>query len=329
MTIRLSVAFRSRGHPTDLLISTKKAETSGFRRIWLVEVYETDVLVLASALARSTKRIGLATGVVNSYLRDPFLLAMASATVSNLSRGRFTLGIGGGYPPMGYRYTPQSDSTLTRLDETVTIVRDLLAGRTITFRGKLFSANNLKLGVPPSHPVKVYSAGMGPRTVELAAKRADGVILMLTTRRFVKEARNIIRETLAKRRAAPTTFPIACHLVTCVSRNRKEAENAAKRTLASYITIPTYRDRLKRLGFTHEVQEVEGAIKLRGLHAASEIVSEEMLNQLMIYGTPAECRTKIASYVDAGVSEPVVYPSNPALPFPEDINRTLSLMSQP
>jgi alkanesulfonate monooxygenase SsuD/methylene tetrahydromethanopterin reductase-like flavin-dependent oxidoreductase (luciferase family) len=165
-------------------------------------VYETDVLVLASALVQSTKRIGIAAGVVNSYLRLPFLLAMASATVSDLSGGRFTLGIGKGFPPMEYRHTPHSDSSPTRLEETVEIVKQLLTGGTVNFEGKLFSANNLKLGVPPSHPVKVYSAGMGPRAVKLAAKHADGVLLMLPTRRFVRKAESIIQETLAKRKEA-------------------------------------------------------------------------------------------------------------------------------
>jgi len=327
MAQRLSIAFRSCGDPLHLLDSAKKAETAGFARIWLVEVYEADVMVLASALAESTKRIGIATGVVNSYMRLPFLLAMASATVSDLSRGRFTLGIGAGFPPMIYRETLQSDSPLTRLGETVEIVRRLLMGQSITFEGKLFNVNNLKLGVPPSHPVKVYSAGLGPRTVELAAQHADGLLLMLPTRRFVGKAKSIIKETLAKRKESPSDFPIACHLVTCVSKNREKAKVAARRTLTSYITIDPYRDSFKRLGFAQEVQEVEQAIKLRGFEAASEGLSEEMLDELMVYGTPTECRTKIASYVDEGVNEPVVYPSNPTLSFPEDINKALSLLS--
>jgi len=327
MASKLSIAFRSRGNSAHLLNSAKKAEAAGFHRIWLVEVYETDVLVLASALAQSTKRIGIATGVANSYLRLPFLLAMASATVSDLSGGRFTLGVGGGFPPMGYRSTLQSDSPLTRLEETVEIVRQLLTGQTVTFEGKLFRVNNLKLGVPPSHPVKVYSAGMGPRAVELAAKHADGVLLMLPTRRFVRKAKSIIQETLAKRKEAPSDFPIACHLVTCVSKNRKEAKVAARRTLTNYITTDPYRDSFKRLGFAQEVQEIEQAIKSRGPEAASETLSEEMLDELMVYGTPTECRRKIASYVDEGVNEAVVYPSNPKLTFPEDIKQTLSLMS--
>ena len=65
--------------------------------------------------------------------------------------------------------TLQSGSPLTRLGGTIEIVRKLLTAETVTFEGKLFSVNNLKQRVPPSHPVKVYSAGMGPRTVELAA----------------------------------------------------------------------------------------------------------------------------------------------------------------
>ena len=51
----------------------------------------------------------------------------------------------------------------------IEIVRKLLTAETVTFERKLFSVNNLKQRVPPSHPVQVYSAGMGPRTVELAA----------------------------------------------------------------------------------------------------------------------------------------------------------------
>lgn len=150
---------------------------------------------------------------------------------------------------------------------------------------------------------------------------------MLPTRRFVRKAKSIIQETLAKRKGAPSDFPIVCHLVTCVSKNRKEAKVAARRTLTNYITTDPYRDSFKRLGFAQEVQEIEQAIKSRGPEAASEKLSEEMLDELMVYGTPTECRTKIASYVDEGVNEAIVYPANPKLTFPEDINKTLSLMS--
>src|SRR5579862_9243437 len=99
----LGISFRCDGDPNPLYRSAMLAESSGFSGIWLVEVNDIDTLAMASSLVRVTRRIKIATGVVNSNLRLPTLLAMGALTVSELSEDRFILGIGAGSPSMVYQ----------------------------------------------------------------------------------------------------------------------------------------------------------------------------------------------------------------------------------
>jgi alkanesulfonate monooxygenase SsuD/methylene tetrahydromethanopterin reductase-like flavin-dependent oxidoreductase (luciferase family) len=326
MAIRASIALRAMGNPSQLVRLATRAEAAGFRRIWLVEVYETDVLVLAAALAQHTKRIGIASGVVNASLRSPFLLAMATATVSDLSRGRFALGVGAGSPPMGSPLSPHPDRPVARLRETLEVVVPLLRGELVNHDGELFKARGLRLGVPPSRHVEVFAAAMGPKTVEIAARYADGVLLMLPTVGFVKDAKAAVLETLERREGAPSQFRVACHLVTCVSRERAEAEAAARSAVAYFVTVGIYRESFKRLGFRSEVEELNATIETKGQKVAAEKVPKEMLDELVVYGTPSDCRAKIARYVEAGVDEPVIYQRSTRSTSLSDVDRTISLI---
>ncbi|MFQ6326486.1 LLM class flavin-dependent oxidoreductase [Nocardia sp. CWNU-33] len=56
-----------------------------------------DPLVMLSAIAGATSRIGLATSVLILPLYNPIVLAHQTATLDRLSRGRFTLGVGTGW----------------------------------------------------------------------------------------------------------------------------------------------------------------------------------------------------------------------------------------
>ncbi|MEM3857759.1 MAG: LLM class flavin-dependent oxidoreductase, partial [Thermoprotei archaeon] len=85
-----SVALRGFGNPATLLPACRRIEKLGYRRLWFVEVSDVDVFAMSAAAAQITDRIQLASGVANSYLRLPTLTAMAAATVSSLSGGRFT-----------------------------------------------------------------------------------------------------------------------------------------------------------------------------------------------------------------------------------------------
>ncbi len=159
-----------------------RAEALGFDSIWFHEsLYQRDVVTYISALAARTERIRLASGVINTFTRHPVTTATTFATLSELSGGRVTLGLGLGsfptIPLIGHQIFPvEKTKPLRRLKEYVRIVKMVWEGNGVDFDGEFFQVHNLTLGFK-TEGAPIFIASLSPRTQAFAATVADGVIL--------------------------------------------------------------------------------------------------------------------------------------------------------
>jgi alkanesulfonate monooxygenase SsuD/methylene tetrahydromethanopterin reductase-like flavin-dependent oxidoreductase (luciferase family) len=119
---------------------------------------------------------------------------------------------------------------------------------------------------------------------------------------------------------------IVCHILTSVSEKREEAEQVAKKSVMEYLSIPVYRNSLLRIGFSEEVQNLE-ATQSAKKEDAWRNVPEEMVERLIVYGTPEECISKINAFVKEGVTHPVIYPCSTKSGFPTYVNETIRLFA--
>ena len=106
----------------------------------------------------------LGTAIANVFTRGPATLAMSAATVADLAPGRFILGIGAGSQPIveswnGGRFALPA----TRVREMVQVVRAVLAGERVVFRGKALTVDGFRLVRPPAAPVPIYVAALRAR----------------------------------------------------------------------------------------------------------------------------------------------------------------------
>ncbi len=137
-----------------------------------------------AAAAETTRHIRLGTMVVTNDLRHPALVAQEAATIDWLSGGRFELGIGAGwqvdeYARMGVPFD-RAGERISRLDEAIAILDQLLRGQAVTTAGATYQLRDLRLPVPPvQHPrptsprLPILVAGGGPRMLRLAGRTAD------------------------------------------------------------------------------------------------------------------------------------------------------------
>ena len=175
--------------PKQLVRDVATAEAAGFDFAvisdhyfpWLDEMghspYAWSVL---GAAAHATERIELMTYVTCPIRRyHPAVVAQKAATVSLLSDGRFTLGlgagenlnehvVGGGWPPANTRHE--------MLTEAVEIIRGLLAGGYVDYRGKHFEVDSAKIWDPPERPLPIGIAVSGAQSCSLAGRLADLMI---------------------------------------------------------------------------------------------------------------------------------------------------------
>jgi probable F420-dependent oxidoreductase len=158
----------------------RRAEGAGFDAI-LVGDHVVDgmlaPLVALDALADATTRLRIGTCALNNDLRHPALLAREAATLDLLSDGRFELGVGAGhgapeYAEIGLPFD-SSARRVDRLEESVTILRRLFDGETVTFSGEHYELAEHRL-FPLRRPTLMVG-GNGDRVLQIGARHADVV----------------------------------------------------------------------------------------------------------------------------------------------------------
>ena len=85
----------------DVLVSTAvAADRLGYDGYYLPETWAYDTTIILAEAALKTSRIGLGTGILGVWNRSPATIAMAAATLAELSGGRFALGLGASTPQL-------------------------------------------------------------------------------------------------------------------------------------------------------------------------------------------------------------------------------------
>ena len=277
----------------------KLSETLGYDSVWVTHGLGRDSFLVLTAYAAATSRIGLGNGVVPIYPRHPAAMAQAALTLSELSAGRFRLGIGVSHQAMmsGMLGLPLVEP-LTVMREYVAVLRGALSGAA-AFEGKYYRAHwSLALPTRPVAPA-IYLATLGPKMCELAGEIADGAILWLCTPDYVRDvARPAIER--GRRRAGKTLegFDIVAAVPLAVTDDAGAAQRAFRNELSRYATLPFYRAMMEGSGLAEALRafDRDGA------------VPETMAAALGGVGEAAIARAYLQAYRQAGVTLPAVRP---------------------
>ena len=277
----------------------KLSESLGYDSVWVTHGLGRDSFLVLAAYAHATSRIGLGNGVVPIYPRHPISMAQAALTLSELSGGRFRLGIGVSHQAMisgmlGLGLV----EPLAVMREYVAVLRGALAGAA-AFEGKHYRAHwTLALPTRPPAP-PIYLATLGPKMCELAGEIADGAILWLCPPDYVRDIAVPAMER-GRRRAGKTLdgFVVASAVPLAVTNDRSAALAAFRNELTRYIALPFYRT----------MMEAGGLREALASYDRDSIVPESMANTLGGIGDAATARAYLESYRRAGVTLPAVRP---------------------
>ena len=277
----------------------KLSESLGYDSVWVTHGLGRDSFLVLAAYASATSRIGLGNGVVPIYPRHPVSMAQASLTLSELSGGRFRLGIGVSHQAMisgmlGLGLV----EPLAVMREYVAVLRGALAGAA-AFEGKHYRAHwTLALPTRPPAP-PIYLATLGPKMCELAGEIADGAILWLCPPDYVRDVAVPAMER-GRRRAGKTLdgFVVASAVPLAVTNDRSAALAAFRNELTRYIALPFYRTMMEAGGLRDALASYD----------RDSVVPESMANTLGGIGDAAIARAYLESYRRAGVTLPAVRP---------------------
>jgi alkanesulfonate monooxygenase SsuD/methylene tetrahydromethanopterin reductase-like flavin-dependent oxidoreductase (luciferase family) len=171
----------------ELLDMVRAAEDLGYDSVWVGEhlLYRWpdreprgpwEAWTLMAAIAASTSRIEFGPLVACTNFHNPALLAKQAATIDEISRGRFILGLGAGWNETEFRaYGFPFDHRVDRFEESFTIIRTLLQDGAIDFDGRFYQARDCELlprGPRASGPPLMIGS-KGPRMLRISLPHAD------------------------------------------------------------------------------------------------------------------------------------------------------------
>src|SRR5690242_15866753 len=171
---RVGIAFSGGASPAEIVDCVKLAEALGYESAWIAEGHGGDQFAVLAACARETSRIGLGTAITSVFVRTAPTIAMAAATVDDLSGGRFIFGIGSSHKVQveGEHGVPYG-KPLTRVRETVAVIRGLLRDGRVAYQGETVRIENFELWFQPRRrEIPVYISAVFPKMVALCGEIA-------------------------------------------------------------------------------------------------------------------------------------------------------------
>lgn len=291
----------------------REAERRGYSDVWTGETDRTDAFTPLALAASCTERMRLGTGIANVFTRGPALLAMTAAALDELAPGRFCLGVGASSNVIVERWNSVPfERPLTRVREVVEVIRGALAGERITNEGKTLNVQGFRLSRLGSDEIPIFIAALRQRMLRLAGEVGDGVLLnwlsAMDLPKVVAEVERGRSEAGRERRAE-----IVCRVFVFPGEPDR-AELAARRFIASYMTVPVYRMFHEWLGRGEVLAPMNAAWAERRRQEATELIPEEVVRDLVIFGDLDAQRRAIESYFDNGVDTVILH----ILPTVED-----------
>jgi probable F420-dependent oxidoreductase len=308
---RLGIAFSGGPGPADIADCIALAESLGYESAWVAEGHGGDQFATLSAAAVRTSRILLGTSITSAFVRTAPTIAMAAATVDDLSGGRFILGIGSSHKVQveGEHGVPYG-KPLTRVRETVAVIRELLRDGRVAYQGETVRIENFELWFQPHRrEIPVYISAVFPKMMALCGEIADGVMLTRSTLETAAQVRAQLAEGAGRAGRDPGDITVASLLPTIVADSRAEALAALRPGLAFYAGFfPRYNRLMAEHGFAEEAAAISEAWARGDRETAERAVSDALIDATSIAGTQEQCRERIDAYRASGLDLPILSP---------------------
>jgi F420-dependent oxidoreductase-like protein len=304
-----------------------EAERLGLDVCWVAEAWGADAPSALGYLAARTERMLLGSGVLQVGVRSPVMVAQTAITLSNLSNGRFLLGLGASGPQVieglhGVAF----GRPLARMAETVDIVRQVFAGGKISHSGKEFQiprpggeAVPMRLSTRSEHAIPIYLAALSPAMLRLTGRIADG---WLGTS-FVPEGSgdayfSHLDEGLAAAGRTRADIDICQGAEVAFAADESELRGmiaGRKKELAFSLggmgssSTNFYNQAYSRQGWAEAAAEVRERWQRGDRDGAAGMVTDEMVLATTLIGTEEMVRARLAVWRDAGVDTVRLYPA--------------------
>jgi probable F420-dependent oxidoreductase len=222
---------------------------------------------------------------------------MSAATMAAAAPGRFVLGIGASSPVIvGSWNGIEFDEPYRKTRDVLRIVKQALAGDRVDGTFDTVTITRFKLDQPPTEPPPIMLAALRPQMLRLAGREADGAILNWLAVYDVAQcldAIGVATETVAR-------------IFVCPTENVAYARTLGRRLLSTYLTVPAYAAFHDWLGRGDVLRPMHDAWAAGNRTEAAAAIPDDVVDDLMLHGSPESVRDRVKAYADAGVTTPLI-----------------------
>lgn len=323
MRLGLGIGY-SAGRVDPHLDLVREADRLGYHSVWTAEAYGSDAVSMLAWYGASTTSINLGSGILQMPGRTPAMTAMTAVTLSELSGGRFLLGLGLSGPQVveGWHGRPFG-KPLGKTREYLGIVRTIIDRQErVTHDGDHYQlpytgpgstglGRSLRLTVKSTHDIPIYLAAIGPKNVALCAELADGWLpFWYSPSRAPEVFRPHLEAGFARSGEDDklSRFDIAPSVPAAVTDDLDQARWAVRPALALYVGgmgargKNFYFDLACRYGYEEEATKIQD-LYLDGKRAeAMAEIPDEMVDEVALLGTKEHIRDRLEEWQESGVT---------------------------
>jgi 5,10-methylenetetrahydromethanopterin reductase len=306
---RSGVVLQGVDPPREFCSVVGEIESLGFSHFWLTDssLHARNCYAYLTLAATASSRLLLGTAVTNPATRHPAITAAAAATVDEISGGRLILGIGAGDRPLlalGLRPSP-----LGTLEAAIDAIRLLWRGEEVDLSSGGFSLSSAHLRFPARPDIPVFLSASGPKTLELAGRVGDGVILLVGL--FPEALDWAIGQVVKGAQTAGRPRPHVAVFAYGAIDEDEEAALTSARSIAAW--FPQTAPHICDLGglspeIVTRVREAYQGGEFQEAAAAARQLPDDFVRKVALAGNGKRAMGQIRAVLDAGADSMHVFP---------------------
>lgn len=307
------VIFQPVDDPSTFRSMVREVEDLGYSNLWCTDssLHARNVYSYLTLAAVESTTLHLGSAVTNPLTRHPAITAAAMATIDDVSQGRAILGIGSGDRPL--LALGMKPCKLAELEDAIAVVRELWTGSEVTHHATAFELDHAHMRIPSRADIPVYISASGPKSLELAGRVADGVLILAGL--FDAALEWALACVARGAEAAGRTEADRPHVAVCaygaIDDDDPDSTMEPARSIASWFpqTAPIV---CELAGLSPEVvAEVRDAYQggeFQEAGTAASLLPDDFVRRVALSGTRDDATERIRAVLDAGADSVQVFP---------------------
>ncbi|MBV8691391.1 MAG: LLM class F420-dependent oxidoreductase [Actinobacteria bacterium] len=267
----------------------------GYTDVWSSEANGTDAFTPLALAAAWAPELRLGCAIVPAYTRGPALMAMSVAAMAEAAPGRFAFGIGTSSDVIVGRWNDiPFDEPYKKTRDMVRFLKTALTGEKVDEEYDTFKVRGFRLGRKPPEVPPILVGALRPGMLRLGGREGDGAIINWLSADDVKQVAPEVGEGKE----------IVARIFVCPTEDVDTARGIGRFAIAAYLNVPVYAAFHEWVGRGDDLKGMWENWKAGDRKAATAAIPDHVIDELIVHGSPAQCREHIARYVENGVTTP-------------------------